>query len=109
MLKLLLISAISVVFLSSCAMPTNPNKIQPAYVSEDKYTKLSCSKLAEQLEEVSQRETRLVAAQKQRISTSSMQAFWWGFGQGDGLEAIDLAQVRGEREAISKAMTKCNK
>jgi len=33
-----------------------------------------------------------------------MQAFWWGFGQGDGIEAAELANVRGEKEAIRHAM-----
>jgi len=35
-----------------------------------------------------------------------MQAFWWGFGTGDGIEASELANVRGEKEAARKAMSK---
>ena len=33
-----------------------------------------------------------------------MQAFWYGFGQGDGMEASKFASVRGEKEAVRKAM-----
>ena len=33
-----------------------------------------------------------------------MQAFWWGYGKGDGMEASELSQVRGEKEAVLHAM-----
>ena len=33
-----------------------------------------------------------------------MQAFWWGYGQGDGIEASEIANVKGEKEAIRKAV-----
>lgn len=39
-------------------------------------------------------------AQEQRIKTSKKQAFWYGYGQGDGIEASELAKVRGEKEAV---------
>ena len=35
-----------------------------------------------------------------------MQGFWWGFGQGDGIEAAELAVVRGQVEAVRKEMEK---
>jgi hypothetical protein len=47
-----------------------------------------------------------VIAQNQRVKTSEMQAFWRGFGQGDGIEASELANVRGEKEAVRTAMAK---
>lgn len=50
------------------------------------------------------RENQLVVAQEQRIKTSQVQAFWWGMGQGDGIEASELANVRGEKEAVRTAM-----
>ena len=50
------------------------------------------------------KKNQLVIAQEQRYKTSKTQAFWWGFGQGDGVEASELANVRGEKEAVRKAM-----
>lgn len=40
-----------------------------------------------------------------------MQAFWYGYGQGDGIEASELATVRGKKEAVEYKMTevKCKK
>jgi len=43
-------------------------------------------------------------AQEQRIKTSQTQAFWYGVGQGDGIEASELANVRGEKEAVRNAI-----
>jgi hypothetical protein len=52
----------------------------------------------------SQRESDLVVAQDQRLKSSQVQAFWWGFGNGDGIEAAELARVRGEKQAVIKAI-----
>lgn len=48
----------------------------------------------------------LVIAQEQRLKASQLQAFWLGYGQGDGIEAAELANVRGEKEAIGTMMNK---
>ena len=53
---------------------------------------------------MARRESQLALAQQQRVKTSKVQAFWYGFGQGDGIEASELATVRGEKEAVRKAM-----
>jgi hypothetical protein len=60
--------------------------------------------LSAELSSLARRENQLVVAQEQRIKTSNMQAFWWGFGQGDGVEASELANVRGEKEAVRTAI-----
>ena len=39
------------------------------------------------------------------MKSSMMQAFWLGFGQGDGVEATELANVRGAKEAVRKAIS----
>lgn len=39
----------------------------------------------------------VTAAQDQRIKSSQTQAFWFGYGKGDCMEASELANVRGER------------
>ena len=42
--------------------------------------------------------------ESQRRGSEEVQAFWWGVGQGDGIEASELASVRGEKEAVRKAV-----
>tara|TARA_Y100001934_G_C12199077_1_gene700259 strand:+ start:567 stop:683 length:117 start_codon:yes stop_codon:yes gene_type:complete len=34
-----------------------------------------------------------------------MQAFWLGIGQGNGVQASDMANVRGAEETIRKAIS----
>lgn len=91
--------------LSACMnMPTQTSQITGSYTSGIKYENYGCTKLAGELDSLARRENQLVIAQEQRIKTSQMQAFWWGFGQGDGIEATELANVRGEKEAVRTAM-----
>lgn len=85
-------------------MPTPTSQITGAYVSGLKYDNLECSRLSVELGSLSRRENQLALAQEQRIKTSEIQAFWYGYGQGDGIEASELANVRGEREAVRTAM-----
>ncbi len=91
--------------LSACMnMPTQPSQITSSYTSGLRYEDHKCSQLAAETESLARRENQLVVAQEQRYKTSQMQAFWWGFGQGDGIEAAELANVRGEKEAVRTAM-----
>ena len=91
--------------LVSCMnMPTPPAQITGSYSSGLKYEEYDCSHLAAELDSLARRENQLVIAQEQRIKTSKVQAFWMGYGQGDGIEASELANVRGEKEAIRHAM-----
>lgn len=85
-------------------MPTPTNQITGTYVSGLNYEEFDCQRLAVEGDTLARREAQLEAAQQQRIKSSQMQAFWWGFGQGDGMEASELSQVRGEKEAVNKAM-----
>ena len=85
-------------------MPTPENQITGAYVSGLNYEQFDCAKLLAELDSLNRRESDLVGAQKQRIKTSQTQAFWYGVGQGDGIEATELSHVRGEREAVRKSM-----
>lgn len=99
-------AALAFLLLAGCMnMPTPPSQITGAYVSPVKYSNYSCKQLSNELSSLSRRENTLVAAQEQRINTSETQAFWYGYGQGDGIEAAELATVRGEREAVRTAMT----
>lgn len=100
-----LIILASVLALSGCMnMPTPTAQITGAYASGIKYENYPCARLASEVNSIARRENQLTIAQEQRIKTSQMQAFWWGYGQGDGIEASELANVRGEKEAIRSAM-----
>lgn len=104
-LKLAFLAVITLAPLAGCMnMPTPPSQITGAYVSGIKYEGFECPRLSAELGSLSRRENQLVTAQEQRVKTSGVQAFWWGYGQGDGIEASELANVRGEREAVRSAM-----
>lgn len=105
------IATIILVNVAGCMnMPTPTVQITGAYVSPLKYEGVNCSRLSTELSSLSRRENQLVTAQNQRVKTSETQAFLYGYGQGDGVEASELANVRGEREAVRSAMEakKCN-
>ena len=98
-----LASVIGALAVSGCYnMPTPANQIMPAYVSSVKYENLDCQRLLVELDALNRRESQLAAAQEQRVKSSEMQAFWKGYGQGDGIEANELSAVRGEKEAVQK-------
>ena len=95
----------SVVAVSGCFnLPTQSSQITGTYVSGLKYEEFDCSRLTAEADSLARRESQLVIAQDQRLKSSKVQAFWLGYGQGDGIEASELANVRGEREAVRKAM-----
>lgn len=101
------IASVAALALAGCMnMPTPTSQITGSYVSPLKYENTSCESLVSELSALARRENVLVAAQAQRIKTSETQAFWYGVGQGDGVEAAELANVRGEREAVTTAMDK---
>lgn len=102
--KLLLAPLVCTLMTACMNMPTTPSQITGAYVSPVKYQGYDCSKLSNELASLSRRENQLVVAQTQRVKTSEMQAIMYGMGQGDGIEASELANVRGEREAVLSAM-----
>ncbi|MBU4233756.1 MAG: hypothetical protein KKD99_10615 [Proteobacteria bacterium] len=104
-LKVAVLAVVTSTFLVGCMnMPTQSSQITGSYTSGLRYDSFECSRLAVELDSLARRENQLVIAQEQRIKTSQMQAFWWGFGQGDGIEASELANVRGEKEAVRSAM-----
>ncbi|KAB2318316.1 hypothetical protein F8A86_14400 [Betaproteobacteria bacterium SCN1] len=98
-------SAVITVSMSGCFnMPTPAAQITGSYTSGLKYEDYPCQRLAIELDSLARRENQLVVAQEQRVKSSNVQAFWLGYGQGDGIEASELANVRGEKEAVRKAM-----
>ena len=96
--------ALSCVAMSGCFnLPTQPSQITSSYVSPNKYANYDCSQLTVEQDSLARQENMLVSAQAQRIKSSKVQAFWLGYGQGDGLEASQLANARGDEEAVRKA------
>ena len=91
------------VFSSGCLnMPTAESQISGSYVSPQKYKNYSDVDLTAEINSLSRRESQLKTAQNQRVKTSRTKAFWWGFGDGDGIEASELANVRGSIEAARR-------
>lgn len=98
---------VTVLSLASCAypnMPTPPSQITPIHVSSVKYEHLDCQRLLAEFDSVSRREAQVTKAQEQRMKSSEQQAMWWGYGQGDGIEASELATLRGEKEALRRTL-----
>lgn len=86
-----LVVLMAFVSLAACAnMPTAPSQITGSYTSELKYMNHDCPQLAIEINTLARRESQLAVAQEQRIKSSNVQAFWLGYGQGDGMEASDL-------------------
>lgn len=97
----------TVALLAGCMnMPTQPSQITGAYTSGTQYNHYTCQEMSIEENSLARRENQLVNAQQQRYKTSQAQAFWYGIGQGDGIEASELANVRGEREALRRAMSR---
>jgi len=104
-LQLTALAAALSVFWAGCAtMPTPPSQITGTYTSEQKYESYDCSKLYVELDSLTGRESELVVAQEQWRKKSQKQAFWTGYGPPDGIEAYRLAKVRGEIDAVRRAM-----
>ena len=92
--------------LLSCSVnaPTPSSRIVATPGSELKYAEYPCARLAAELESLARRELDLIRAQEQRVKSSSVQALLLGIGQGDGTEATELANVRGDQGAVQKVM-----
>lgn len=95
----------TVLGLTGCMnMPTPSSQITGSYTSGLRYETYSCQSLGAEVDSLARRENALTIAQDQRYKSSKVQAFWHGYGTGDGIEAAELASVRGEKEAVRRAM-----
>ena len=94
----------NLLLLSSCNMPTPAAQITGSYTSGIKYENYECDRLAVEINALARREDQLTIAQEGRRKSSLVQALLLGFGTGDGVEASELAIVKGEKEAVRKAM-----
>ena len=94
----------NLLLLVSCNMPTPAAQITGSYTSGIKYENYECDRLAIEINALARREDQLTIAQEGRRKSSLVQALLLGFGTGDGVEASELAIVKGEKEAVRKAM-----
>ena len=94
----------NLLLLASCNMPTPAAQITGSYTSGMKYENYECDRLAVEINALARREDQLTIAQEGRRKSSLVQALVLGFGTGDGVEASELAIVKGEKEAVRKAM-----
>ena len=85
-------------------MPTPAAQITGSYTSGIKYENYECDRLAVEINALARREDQLTIAQEGRRKSSLVQALLLGFGTGDGVEASELAIVKGEKEAVRKAI-----
>lgn len=108
MKKLLAITIITA-FGAGCA--TNPDKISSAYVSPLKYKDYTCDQIASEMDYIGQRTNNLYQQLKKDHSNDSWQMgvglilFWptlFALEGGDGPEASEYAQLKGEFEALRK-------
>ena len=92
--------------LTACA--SNPDKIDAAYVSPLKYKDYDCNQLAMEMDHVGQRTTKLYQRLKKERNNDNWQMgvgflfwpVWLALEGGDGPEATEYAQLKGEYEAL---------
>jgi hypothetical protein len=101
------IAALTATMLVGCA--SNPNNIDAIYVTPLKYATYSCNQIAQEMGYVEQR-TNVLYQNLQRKRTNDnwamgvgMVLFWpalFALDGGDGPEATEYAQIKGEYEAL---------
>ena len=109
-----IITGLGMSMLVACA--SNPNDIDAAYVSPLKYKDYDCDQLAMEMDYVGQRTTKLYQRLKDERTADNWQMgvglvlFWpalFFLEGGDGPEAAEYAQLKGEYEALrDNAVTK---
>ena len=103
---------IAVLLLSACSSAKQSGQINKAYVSSAKYNSFTCEQLIQESELIRAREPALAAKVDQHYkSQKNTEAVAWllfwpaAFWLDDGSkEANQLAQVRGELDAVRAAM-----
>ncbi|MBD9368834.1 hypothetical protein [Xanthomonas sp. XNM01] len=104
-MRALAVAVIAAAAATGCMnLATKPAEITGSYTSDLKYGNYTCDQLGIEVNSLARREDQLAVAQEQRRKSSKVQAFWMGYGHGDGIEASELANVRGEKEAVRRAM-----
>lgn len=100
--RAIVVSGLAVALGGCLNLASNPSEIAPAYVPSAQYASYSCQQLSVELTNLARRKAGLVTAQEQRRQSSKVQAFWVGYGNGDGVAAGQLSTVKGEILAVQK-------
>lgn len=102
--------AVASILLASCA--TNPDKIDAAYVSPLKYQNYDCQQIGMEMDYIGNRTTKLYQRMKSERKKDNWQMgvglvlFWpalFALEGGDGPEASEYAQLKGDFEALRQA------
>jgi len=107
-MKTRIIGGILLILLSGCA--TSPEKIKTAYVSPLEYNDYNCKQISGELGRVSRRANELRGSIKKQASDDSTKMavgliLLWPtlfFIDGDGPEATEYSQIKGERDTLEK-------
>jgi len=100
-----------ILLLAACA--SKPEDIGAAHVSTREYEGMTCEELREELEEVNSRARKLETSLEKTADADQAQMavgmllFWptlFFLEGGDGPEAAEYARLKGEREAIDRAI-----
>lgn len=98
-------SGLLILFLSGCVnMPTQPSEIRAPYISSSKYEVLDCSQLILEQDKLNLLEKDYLTSHENRISASKGHMLYYGWGSGNGLDTVELVKVRGEKDAVRRAM-----
>ncbi len=109
-MKRMVALAVASVLLASCA--TNPDKIDAAYVSPLKYQNYDCQQIGMEMDYIGNRTTKLYQRMKSERKKDNWQMgvglilFWpalFALEGGDGPEASEYAQLKGDFEALRQA------
>lgn len=103
------LSLLAAVLLAGCA--SSADNIAPSYVSSAAYQNYNCQQLTEEARRVSQHASRAAGVQDKKarndaIATGTALVLFWPaafFVSGDGANAAELANLRGQKEAIEEA------
>jgi hypothetical protein len=110
-----LFCVIAAIAASGCA--TNPDKISAAYVSPLKYQNYTCAQISQEMDYVGKRTTTLYHQLKKDSKADKWQMgiglvlFWpvlFALEGGDGPEASEFSQLKGEFEALRQTAVKQN-
>lgn len=101
--------ALSLVALSACA--TRSENIPAAYISPVQYQSFTCKQIGEEAARLSGRTTQAAAVQDKKASKDAagmavgLLVLWpmLLFNEGDGAEAVEVARLKGEMDALEQA------
>lgn len=114
-MKKIIILTLTLMLFTSCA--TRSSEITGSYVNNNIYNSWDCDQLSSEIMRLSSRESNLIGAQDKVYKNDQVMG-WVGtllffptyfLIKGDGSVASELAQVKGEKEALEQTfnMKKC--